>query len=79
MEISITLDTSIPTTRELLLTINISLMLIVKSNSLIVGMEVSNVMPWLCVDHMIQQRVWPMGFSYPNPLAKSRPTGWDTK
>ncbi len=44
-------------------------------------------MPWLCVDHMIQQGVWPMGFSYPNPLAmqthwqnpdplaKSRPTG----
>ncbi len=48
-------------------------------------------MPWLCVDHMIQQGVWPMGFSYPDPLAnpdhwqnpdplvKSRPTGWDTK
>ncbi len=44
-------------------------------------------MPWLCVDHMIQQGVWPMGFSYtdplaiqahwqnPDPLAKSRPTG----
>ncbi len=47
-------------------------------------------MPWLCVDHMIQQRVWPMGFSYPDPLAiqtywqnpdplvKSRPTGKNT-
>ncbi len=41
---------------------------------------VSYVMPWLCVDHMIQQGVWPMGFSYPDPLAnldplaKSRPT-----
>ncbi len=45
------------------------------------------IMPWLCVDHMIQQGVWPMGFSYPDPLAiqthsqnphplsKSRPTG----
>ncbi len=32
-------------------------------------------MPWLCVDHMIQQGVWPMGSSYPDPLAKSRPTG----
>ncbi len=32
-------------------------------------------MPWLCVDYMIQQGVWPMGFSYPDPLAKSRPTG----
>ncbi len=37
-------------------------------------------MPWLCVDHMIQQGVWPMGFSYPDPLAnpdplaKARPT-----
>ncbi len=43
-------------------------------------------MPWLCVDHMIQQGVWPMGFSYPDPLviqthwqnpdslAKSKPT-----
>ncbi len=37
-------------------------------------------MPWLCVDHMIQQGVWPMGFSSPDPLtnpdplAKSRPT-----
>ncbi len=43
------------------------------------------IMPWLCVDHMIQQGVWPMGFSYPDPLAnpdplvKSRPNGWDTK
>ncbi len=47
-------------------------------------------MPWLCVDHMIQQGVWPMGFSYPDPLAiqthwqnpdplaKSRPTGSGT-
>ncbi len=39
------------------------------------------IMPWLCVDHMIQQGVWPMGFSYTDPLAnpdpqtKSRPTG----
>ncbi len=33
------------------------------------------IMPWLCVDHMIQQAVWPMGSSYPDPLAKSRPTG----
>ncbi len=44
-------------------------------------------MPWLCVDHMIQQGVCPMGFSYtdplaiqthwqsPDPLAKSRLTG----
>ncbi len=44
-------------------------------------------MPWLCVDHMIQQGVWPMGLSYsdplaiqnhwqnPDPLVKSRPTG----
>ncbi len=38
-------------------------------------------MPWLCVDHMIHQGVWLMGFSYPDPLvnpdplAKSRPTG----
>ncbi len=44
-------------------------------------------MPWLSVDHMIQQGVWPMGLSYsdplaiqthwqnPDPLAKSRPTG----
>ncbi len=32
-------------------------------------------MPWLCVDYMIQQGVWPMGFSNPDPLAKSRPTG----
>ncbi len=37
-------------------------------------------MPWLCVDYMIKQGVWPMGFSYPDPLAnpdqlaKSRPT-----
>ncbi len=37
-------------------------------------------MPWLCVDHMIQQGDWLMGFSYPDPLvnldplAKSRPT-----
>ncbi len=37
-------------------------------------------MPWLYVDYMIQQGVWPMGFSYPDPLAnpdplaKSRPT-----
>ncbi len=31
-------------------------------------------MPWLCVDHMKQQGVWPMGFSYPDPLVKSRPT-----
>ncbi len=22
-------------------------------------------MPWLCVDHMIQQGVWPMGFIDP--------------
>ncbi len=27
------------------------------------------IMPWLCVDHMIQQGVWPMGFSYPDPQA----------
>ncbi len=52
-------------------------------------MDVS-IMPWLCVDHMIQQGVWPMGL-YPDPLAiqthwqnsdplvKSRTTGWDTK
>ncbi len=45
------------------------------------------IMSWLCVDHMIQQGVWPMGFSYPDPLAiqtnwqnpdplaKSRPIG----
>ncbi len=26
-------------------------------------------MPWLCVDHMIQQGVWCMEFSYPYPLA----------
>ncbi len=26
-------------------------------------------MPRLCVDYMIQQGVWPMGFSYPDPLA----------
>ncbi len=38
-------------------------------------------MPWLCVDHIIQQGVWPMGFSYPDPLAiqiqlaKSRHSG----
>ncbi len=25
-------------------------------------------LPWLCVDYMIQQGVWPMGFSYPDPL-----------
>ncbi len=48
--------------------------------------NVHAVMPWLYVDHMIQQGVWPMGFSYPDPLAiqihcqnpdpltKSRPT-----
>ncbi len=41
---------------------------------------VYSIMPWLCVDHMIRQGVWPMGFSYPDPLenpdplAKSRPT-----
>ncbi len=32
-------------------------------------------MPWLCVDHLIRQWVWPMGSSYPDPLAKSRSTG----
>ncbi len=37
--------------------------------------DVLLVMSWLCVDDMIQQGVWPRGFSYPNPLAKSRPTG----
>ncbi len=37
--------------------------------------EVILIMPWLCVDHMIQQGVWPMGSSYPDSLAKSRPTG----
>ncbi len=26
-------------------------------------------MPWLCVDYMIQQGVWSIGFSYPDPLA----------
>ncbi len=26
-------------------------------------------MPWLCVDYMIQQGVWPMGFLYTDPLA----------
>ncbi len=26
-------------------------------------------MPWLCVDYILQQGVWPMGFSYPDPLA----------
>ncbi len=33
------------------------------------------IMPWMCVDHMIQQGVWLMGSSYLDPLAKSRPTG----
>ncbi len=27
------------------------------------------IMPWLCVDHMIQEVVWRMGFSYSDPLA----------
>ncbi len=27
------------------------------------GHVVNRVMPWLCVDHIIQQEVWPMGFS----------------
>ncbi len=48
--------------------------------------NVISFMPWF-VDHMIQQGVWPMRFSYPDPLAtqthwqnpdtlaKSRPTG----
>ncbi len=31
--------------------------------------EESIIIPWLCVDHMIQQGIWPMGFSYPDPLA----------
>ncbi len=41
----------------------------------------TDIMPWLCVDHMIQQGVWLMRFSYPDllanpdPLRKSRPTG----
>ncbi len=40
----------------------------------------ATVMPWLCVDHMIQQVVWHMVFLYPDPLeipdplAKSRHT-----
>ncbi len=43
-------------------------------------LKVMGIMPWLGVDHMIQQGVWPMGFSYtdplanPDPLAKSRPS-----
>ncbi len=32
-------------------------------------------MPRLCVDYLVQQAVWPIGFSYPDSLAKSRPTG----
>ncbi len=31
------------------------------------------IIPWLCVDHMIQQGVWPMVFSYPDPLANPDP------
>ncbi len=52
-----------------------------KTNYLIYNMQdfrtvlVSWFMPRLCVDHMIQQGVCSMGFSYPDPLAKSRPTG----
>ncbi len=36
--------------------------------------HVHYIMPWLCADHMIQQGVWRMGFSYPDPLAI--PTHW---
>ncbi len=46
----------------------------------IIQYDPGTIMPWLCVDHMIQQGIWLMGFSYPDPLAnpdplaKSRPT-----
>ncbi len=33
------------------------------------GKDIWKFMPWLCVDHMIQLGVWPMGFSYPDLLA----------
>ncbi len=41
------------------------------ANLLITMGGVCGIMPWLCdsVDHMIQQGVLPIGFSYTDPLA----------